>query len=183
MEYIKDFLTLNFSEFDNLGINFPIGAFLVFFTIAMCVASFLYNYKKRCTVSLLKQLIRHNAIDSESAKNLRELHLEGIWSLKHALSGSGQLTYIVKAANVDKIDYETYAAKSKKHGFKDKKINFDEAQFYIPHERMSKAKRIIETSSTEWWRPILISVLLISMLAILSVFLPDILKSINSSVK
>ena len=183
MDYIMDFLELNLSDFENFGINFPIGAFLVFFTAAMCVASFIYNNKKRYTVSMLKQLTRHNATDAENAKTLKELHLERVWSLKNALSGSGQLTYIVKTANEQKMDFEEYTAQSKKRGFKSKKINFDEAKFYIPSEKMNKAKSIIQGSSTEWWRPALVSVFLIAALAILSVFLPNILQTINSSVK
>jgi len=178
-----DFLELNLSEFENFGINFPIGAFLVLFTITLCMAVFIYNYKKRYTATLIKQLIRHNAINEESAKTLKELHLDSSRVLKIALSRSGQLTYIVKSAGDNRPSYEEYVAQSRKRGFKGKKINFDEVKFYIPSSRIDKAKHTVETSNTEWWRPMLVSFILIAVLAILSVFLPDILQTINSSVK
>lgn len=183
MDFIKDFLKLNLSEFENFGINFPIGIFITLFTVTMCVAIFVYNYKKSYTASLLKQLIRHNATDEQSAKTLKELHLDNIWAIKLALSGSGQLTYMVKAAGGKKTSYEEYVAQSRVRGFKDKKINFDEAKFYIPSDRTDKAKRTLESSNTEWWRPALISILLITTLMILALFLPEILKAINSYVK
>ena len=183
MNFITDFLSLNLTQYENFGINFPIGMVIVIFSVAMCVAFFIYNYRKRYTAFMLKQLIRHNATSAENAKTLKDIHLEKNLYLKSALSGSGQLTYLVKSADASNPTYEEYVTESKKRGFKEKKINFEEAKFYVHEERVNKAKRIVETSNTEWWRPILFSAIVIVLLVISAIFLPEILNSINSSVK
>lgn len=182
MDFIKDFFELNLNKYENFGISFPIGAVLIIFTVAICVSVFLYNYKKIYTASLLKQLIRHNATNEESAKTLKELRLDSSKAIKRALSGSGQLTYLVQSAGEEKPSYEEYLAHSREHGFKDKRINFNEARFFIPHDRIAKAKRTLEASNTEWWHPVLILSILIVILIILAIFLPEILNSINPSV-
>lgn len=182
MDFIKDFLSLNLSQYENFGVNFPIGAFLSIFSLAMCVAFFIYNYQKRYTALILKQLLRHSATSAETAKTLKDLHLENNFYLKSALSGSGQLSHLVKSAENLKPTYEEYISNAKKRGFKEAKINFDNARFYISEEQMSRVKRIVETNNTEWWRPVLFSAILILLLVILSIFLPDILQAINSSV-
>ena len=183
MDFITEFFSLNLSQYENFGINFPIGMFIVFFTLAMCAAFFIYNYQKRYVAFMLKQLIRHNATSRENAKTLKELHLEKNFYLKSALSGSGQLTYLVKSTDYSQPTYEEYVSESKKRGFKEKKINFEQAKFYISEERINESKRIVERSNTEWWRPILFSAIAIALLGILAIFLPEILNSINSSVK
>lgn len=183
MNFIKDFLSLNLSQFENFGVNFPIGAFLAFFSLAMCVAFFIYNYQKRYTAFILKQLIRHSATSAETAKTLKDLHLENNLYLKSALSGGGQLAHLVKSAENLKPTYEEYISNSKKRGFKENKIDFADAKFYISEEQMSKAKRIVKTTSAEWWKPVLFSAILILILVILMIFLPEILQAINSSVK
>lgn len=183
MDFIKDFLSLNLSQFENFGMSFPIGAFLMIFSLAMCVAFFIYNYKKRSAALILKQLIRHNATSGETAKTLKDLHLEKNFYLKSALSGGGQLSHLVKSAEDLKPTYEEYILNSKKRGYKEKKIDFDEAKFYISEEQINKAKRIVETSNTELWRPILFSAVMILLLVILMIFLPEILQAINSSVE
>jgi len=182
MDFIKDFLSLNLSQYENFGVNFPIGAFLSIFSLAMCVAFFIYNYQKRYTALILKQLLRHSATSAETAKTLKDLHLENNFYLKSALSGSGQLSHLVKSSENLKPTYEEYISNAKKRGFKEAKINFDNARFYISEEKMSRVKRIVETNNTEWWRPVLFSAILILLLVILSIFLPDILQAINSSV-
>lgn len=182
MDFIKEFLSLNLSQFENFGVNFPIGAFLLLFSLVMCVAFFIYNYQKRCTALVLKQLIRHNATSAEASKTLKDLHLEKNFYLKSALLSSGQLSRLVKSAEDLKPTYEEYISNSKKRGYKEKKIDFDKAKFYISEEQINKAKRIVETANTEWWRPVLFSAVMILLLAILMIFLPEILQAINSSV-
>lgn len=183
MNFIEEFFSLNLNQFENFGVNFPIGAFLLIFSVAMCAAIFIYNYQKRCTGLILKQLVRHNATNAESAKTLKELHLETNFYLKAALSRGGMLTHLVKSANSETPTYEEYVSNSKKRGYKEAKIDFKEAKFYIPEEQKAKAKRLVEGSGGEWLKSAISAAVIILVLVILMLFLPDILDAVNASSK
>lgn len=181
MSFIKDFFLLDLNQFENFGIYFPIGAVITAMAVAMCVAFFIINYHKRYTTLLLTQLIRHKALDEVGAKTLRALKLDKLLGLKSALSRNGQLTYMVRRTGETKKTYEEYMTVSKKRGYKDEKINFDEACFYIDPERIERAKRLVESTNTEWWRPALMAVFIIAIWVVLALFLPDLLNSLNAT--
>ena len=181
MKYIKDFFFLNLENYENIAFPFPIGIFLTVFTLALCIMSFVVNYYKRHTTYMLKQLLRHKAFDASVAKTLSELNLKDSFPVKLALSGSGQLTYLVKRAGFVRPTYEEYVENSKIKGFKDEKINFQEAKFYLDIEKIDRAKRTVERARTDWYRPVIISVVLIAILVALVFLLPMLLDFLNKS--
>ena len=182
MKFIKDFLLLNFDQFENFGFSFPIGIFVTSMAAALCIAVFTINHHKNYTLCILKQLIRHEALDESRAKTLAELRLDGIWGLKSALSRKGQLTYMVKRVGEKTQTYDEYVAESKKKGYKEDKPDFDCAKFYIPADRIDRAKRLVETTNTEWWRPALMCLFILIFLGVIATFLPGLLDAINNSV-
>lgn len=179
MKFLKDFFFLNLSDYENLKVAFPIGAFLIAVCIASCAAVFAMTYYKRTNNAICKQLMRHGAIGEDKAKTLKELHLLDSRAIKSALSKSGQVTYIVKRVGENAETYEQYMEKMKTKGYKPEKIDFDSAKFYIAEERVDDAKRIVYSANHPWWKPALISVGLIAVLILLALFLPDILTKIN----
>ena len=181
MDFIKDFFTLNLNQFKNFGISFPIGAILTSFALALCTAVFIINYHKRYTLSLLTQLIRHEAIDAASAKTLKALRINAGFGIRSALSRKGQLTYMVRRVGESSQTYEEYLAASKKRGYRDEKIDFDNATFYLDPEHSDRAKRLIETTNSEWWRPALMAAIIIGIWILAILFLPDLLETINAS--
>ena len=181
MDFIKDFFFLNLNNYKNIAFPFPIGMFLIFFAVAMCVMCFLLNYTKTHTTSLLKQLMRHKAFDEESAKTLAELHLPKSLALRMALSQSGQTADMVKRAGYIKPTYEDYVNDSKKKGYKDAKINFDTEKFYLDLEKIGRAKKIVETDKSSPIRPYVFSLVFIGILVALMFLLPDLLEIINNS--
>ena len=183
MKLIKDFFFLNLNDYENIAFPFPIGMFLMFFTVAMCAMCFIMNYTKSRTTSLLKQLMRHKAFDEDSAKTLAQLRLPHSLALRLALSQSGQIAYMVHRAGYVRPTYEDYIAASKKNGRRNAKINFDTERFYLDVEKISRAKKIVETDKTSIIKPILFSVLFIGILIGLMFSLPEILEAVNSSLK
>lgn len=181
MDFIKEFFLLNFNQFDNFGISFPIGIFLTSMAIALCAAVFIINHHKRYTCSFLKQLLRHEALDDQKAKTLTSLKLENMLGLKSALARKGQLTYMVKRVGETEKTYDEYMVESKKRGYKDEKIDFESALFYIAPERVDRAKRLVETTNTEWWRPALMAVFIVSIWVIMALFVPELLQSLNEA--
>ena len=126
MNSIKDFFFLNLNQYESFGFSFPIGMFLIFMTVVLCAASFVLNYQKCYTRAILKQLTRHKAKDEKSAKTLSELHLEKSLGLKYALAKSSSLKSMVKRVGESTPTYEEFVENSKKKGFKEEKIDFDE---------------------------------------------------------
>lgn len=181
MKFIKDFVSLNFSQYDNFGFAFPIGFFITALLCAMCVAAFVLNYSCRCETALLKQLIRHGATDEDKAKTLQQLRLSGSRYIKHMLSrGSGRVCATVSRAGYTPPSYEDYVAASKKRGYKAEKIDFDTARFYLNGDNLKKAEGYVNTAHSELWRPIITAAVIICIFALLVAFLPDALALINS---
>lgn len=181
MKTIKDFFFLNLNNYDNLKISFPIGAFLIAVALASCAAVFAMTFYERTNASICKQLMRHNAIDGEKGKTLKELRLD-TRAVRAALSRSGQITHIVKRVGESAPTYEEYVENMKKKGYKPEKIDFETARFYIAADKIDTAKKILYRTNHQWWKPAAISVGIIAVLVLLMIFLPDILSSINKSI-
>ncbi|MBE6643815.1 MAG: hypothetical protein E7612_00390 [Ruminococcaceae bacterium] len=184
MQIIKEFFFLNFSQYENFGINFPIGVFLILLCIVGCVSVFFLTYYRMFTRSLYSQILRHNATDEQSAKTLSELKLDKSFAIRSALSKSnGQITYIVKRAGQEELNYDEYVKKSSEKGYKAEKIDFSSAKFYIPADKIDKAKQLLENSDVSWIKAAIVSVILVGLL-ILSIFtMDDLLSFINGLVK
>ena len=182
MKIIKEFFFLNLNQYENIGLYFPIGVFLIFLCVATAAAVFFVTYYKSYTTTLYKQLLRHGATDEASAKTLKELRLDASLPIRRALSRqSGQITYIVKRVGDIKPSYEEYVENSKKRGYKPEKIDFDKARFYIHPERIDNAKKLTESGGAPLWRAILICLIILSILALLVWLLPDLLSAIDTA--
>ena len=183
MDQIKNFFLLNLNNYDNINIDFPIGAFLIAITLSFCVASFVINDYKSKTAALIKQLSRHGAKSEETAKTFSELRIKNTLTVRRALMGSGQFKNIVKRVGEKKESYEEYIerTKSKNKNKREEKIDFATARFYIDPEFENRAKRIYESDNSGILRPILISVMLVAILICLVIFLPELLTMINNS--
>ena len=175
-----EYLFLNFKDYKNLGFNFPIGLILVFFAIAFPIAVFFINSKKNTVTFAVKQLVRHEAFDENSAKSLTTLRLSKIKRFKKMLLSGGELASMIKIVGYVKPSYEDYV-KLKKENKKPEKINFDEIKIYLNSERKEKAYTIAETEITPIWKPILIAIAGILILALLFIFMPEILDFLNKS--
>ena len=182
LEDLKDFFFLNLNNYSNIKINFPIGIFLTLITVSLCVFAFIYACRRIVIVDFLKQLLRHDAINEENAKTLSKLRIKEGFLLKNMLSKtSGQLKSIVSIKGETKMTYEQYLIASKAKGYKEKKIDFSSAEFFINPEKLDDAKKTVESESPSIIKPILMSILLLVLLICVSLVLPQILDYINAS--
>jgi hypothetical protein len=172
---------LNFKDYKNLGFNLPIGLILIFLAIAFPIMVFFINNKKNTTCFAMKQLVRHEAFSEESAKNLTTLRLFNNKLFKKMLLSGGQIASIIKIVGYEKPSYEEYL-KAKKEKKKLSKINFSEIKIFISEEKKEEAETIAEAEITPIWKPIVISVAGIAILALLFIFMPEILTLLNSSI-
>ncbi len=183
MGIFKEFFFLNFKDYENIKINFPIGMILIALTLAISAAAFIITYHKIYISTLLKRLIRFGATDESGAKTLSDLGLSNIGALRSSLSRSGQLTFMVKRRGAEDITYEEYTTRIKTKGYKEEKINFETAEFYIAPDKLDRAKKTVETDSTSWLRPIILSAVLVALLIVFAIFAPEILSLLNNYLK
>lgn len=175
-----EYLFLNFKDYKNLGFNFPIGLILVFFAVAFPLAVLFINSKKNTITFAVRQLVRHEAFDESSAKSLSSLRLSQSKSFKKMLVSGGELSSMIKIVGYEKPSYEDYV-KLKKENKNPEKINFDEIKIYLKSESKEKAYTIAEAEITPIWKPILIIASGILILALLFIFMPEILDFLNKS--
>lgn len=183
MGFLKDFFFLDLSDYENFGMSFPLGLFLILLTIGISSALFVINYNKMIMATALKKLLRHKATDELSAKTLSDLGLDGVKKLKHALSHSGQLSYIVKRVGAEEITYDEYLSKSKEKGFKEEKIDFSTEKFYISPDKIDRAKKILEEDNSSFTKPIVLTAVMVAVLILFAILAPDVLSAINSSLE
>ena len=181
MKILKEFFFLNLIQFENIGIYFPLGVFLILACAVACCSVIFFTYHKIYTRLIYKKLLRHNAVGEENAKTLRELKIDDSFAIRSLLSRpNGQLTYIVKRAGEEKISYEEYMQKSKKV---EEKIDFSTAGFYIPGDKTDMAKKLLEGSEPSWIKAAIVCVFFIGLL-VLAVFTAyDLLYWINGLLK
>lgn len=183
MSFFKDFFFLNLGDYENFGISFPLGIFLIILTVALSLSLFIITYHNIYITALLKRLIRFGATSEAGAKTLSELGLEKVRSIRYALSRSGQLTFMVKKAGVSEITYEEYVEKIKKKDYREEKIDFNEARFYISEDKLDRAKKTVETNSTSWFKPAVLSAVFFAILILFAVFSEEILTFFNNAAK
>lgn len=176
--YLKQFFLLNLKDYPHIGIYFPIGMVLIFLTVAISLISFVITYQKRGVYDFCLALSRHNANSPENAKTLSELHLGHNNSLKRAIRRGGQLAFMVKRVGEVKPTYE----EARKKKFKYPTIDFAEARFYVAGKGADRAERIANGPYPAWWKPIALTAFCIIVLAVLFVFLPDLLTMLDEFV-
>ena len=96
------------------------------------------------------------------------------------LKSGGELASMIKIVGFQKPTYEDFI-KANKQQRKAEQINLEEAKIYLCSESKEKAYRIAEVEITPIWKPIVISAAGIIILALLFIFMPEILNFLNNS--
>jgi hypothetical protein len=178
----KDFLLLNLNEYENFIFSFPIGAFIFFLNIALVASLFLYYYNKKATCAFLRGLLRHGAVGKSKAVTLKKLHLDGSFLLKSILSKkSGLIKRLTARVGEKSLTYEEHLAKAKEKGYREEKIDFSTAAFYIKEDCKEKAEDEISRNDVSILTPIVFSVVIAIITVLLMIYLGDILSFINDA--
>ena len=177
--FFKNYFLVNLKDYPSFGFDFPITAVLFCFLIALIFTTVVVNYKRRKIEEVISALTRHKAFNEESAKTLAELNLN-LASVRSLLSSEGQLTKMVSYVGEKKLGYEEFMELSKSKEYKEEKIDFDEARFYINESGRDRAKRVLEMGSASVTNTILFCLLLVAVFICLTLLMPGILSALNS---
>ena len=181
LDDVKEYLSVNLKDYENININFEINKFILLCALALCVISFFVNYKRGLLVNTVKQLLRHNATDEESAKTLEELGLADSRGIRKAIFTSTQLRRMISIIGENRPTYEEYVAAQK-----DKKKIADPdplaVRIYIPAEAMDRAKHVYNTYSISISNTILACVMFLASAVCLVLLMPELLTFLNGSI-
>ena len=180
LDDVKEYLSVNLNNYENIGINFEINKFILLCAVALCVVAFYVNYRRALMVNIVKQLLRKNAISEESAKTLAELRLDSSRGIKKAICTSSQLRRLISIVGESRPTYEEYVEAQKEK----KKIDSPDpstVRIYIRAESMDRAKHIYNTYNVSIFNTLLACVLIIAFGVCLVFVMPEILTLINSS--
>ena len=178
--FVKDYLLLNFKDYIDPGIDFPINIFLLSIAAGLCIASVLITFHRRYIAVLIKQLMRHEAFNEENAKTLSQLRIKPNIVFRSALKRkNGQLASLISRVGEKSYTYEEYAALQKKKGFKEEKIDFSNASFYINSDAMDRAKKISEDGMPSYFKTILGCIFILVIFICVTLFMPEILSWVS----
>lgn len=175
--YNKYFL-VNLNDYSNIEIDFEINKILFFFFVGIIFATIIVNLSREVNTAIIKALMRHEVYTEEDAKTLSDLKLNK-FTARMALSSSSRLSKLVKRVGAKEYTYEEYSALIKEKGFKEEKIDFENAKFYLSEEGIDDAKRIAEANVTSPLNTILFCLLLLAVYVCLMFTIPEILTFIN----
>ena len=180
MNFYEKYFLINLKDYPALGIDLEINKILLFLVIGAIFAAIFVGYRRAGVASVIRGLLRREAKSEESARTLDDLRANSL-SVRLVLRASGgRLSKIISRVGAPKYTYEEYVALTKKRGFKEEKIDFKNAKFFIAEERTDEAKRIYERSESPLFHTVLFCVLLVAIYVCLLFAMPEILDFINS---
>ena len=177
---IKELLSLNLKDYENIGVDFEINKFLLFLAIGLCAASFVINYRRSLIIDTVKQLFRHNATGEENAKTLTELGLMSSSGIRKAVVSDSQLRKMIRVVGEVNPTYDEYLASTKRGGKKLPETDITTARIYIPDESLERAKFVYNTYSTSLLKTILLCVFIIAVTVCLILVSPSVITTVDS---
>lgn len=180
MDFYEKYFLLNLKDYPSLGIDLEINKILLYIVIGAIIALIFMGYRKAGASSVVRSILRRGAKNEESAKTLDELKVNTPAARSVLRATGGRISKLVFRVGATKYTYEEYVRLTKKRGYKEEKIDFATAKFYIPEEMSDEAKKIYERSDSPLFHTLLACVLLISLYVCLLFAMPEILDIIDS---
>lgn len=180
MNFYEKYFLINLKDYSGFGIDLEINKILLFILIGALAAIILIGFRKAGMARVVKSLLRHEAKGEESAMSLDELKIN-TYAARLALSSqSGRLAKVISRVGAPNYTYEEYVALTKQKGFKEEKIDFATAKFYIEESKTDEAKRIYDRSDSPMFHTILTCVLLVALYTCLLFAMPGLLSFLSS---
>ncbi len=162
---VKDYFLLDTYYFFDNALHFYINIFVLLLGVAISACCFIVTAYTRSSFTVYTQLLRHKALDEESAKTLDQLHLKPTGTIKHTLLRSNHFNKCIRRAGVDAENNPS--ARSEK-------IDFTKERFYI-----DTSVKLKSTEPPSYTSAIITSAIIIVVSVILFWCMPDILELIS----
>ncbi len=178
-EFYHKYLSINLNDYSNIGIDLEISKILFCFLVGLIIATVIVNYRRASMILIIKKLLRHEVFSEDSAKSLPELDANSL-GVRLSLTSDKRTMSMVKRAGEKQYTYEEYSALIKSKDFKEEKIDFEEAKFYLDETSLEDAKKVVDVPAPSVINTLLFCVLLIAVYICLILLIPEILNLINN---
>lgn len=183
MKVLSSFLqTYNYLDFSNSAVSLEMIVWSIFFGIVLGALASLYN--KRILGSFVRALIKGGANSPTSAVTVNDIGFKKNIFVKNALKNGGVLRKVVHCANEPDIIPDEMINPVRKFlssslEFR-KKLDMNEAKFYIPDDLMYRAEIRYEKKGTDLFS-FFLTVLVFLVVVYLSLqFIPEIIGLVDS---
>ena len=183
MEFIKDCLRLNLGDYENIGIDLEINKLILIIMLAFSIGTVILSLYRGNIRLVIMQLIRHAALDEDSAKTLGQIGLKNSKIIKWMLKGDNLLTKIVRRRGEVRYSYEEYMEMKKAKKLNKVKFNVDEESFYIDPDKRERADTIVEKYESSIQHTALSILFVIAIGICIILVMPGLLNVINSLLK
>ena len=178
-EFYHKYLSINLKDYSNIGIDLEISKILFCFLVGLIIATVIVNYRRASMILIIKKLLRHEVFSEDSAKSLSELDANSL-GVRLSLTSDKRTMSMVKRAGEKQYTYEEYSALIKSKDFKEEKIDFEEAKFYLDKTSLEDAKKVVDVPAPSVINTLLFCILLIAVYICLILLIPEILNLINN---
>ena len=181
IEIIKNNLNINLKNYENINIDINISIVILCIFIGITLVSIVYNHYNYCMITLTKRLIRYSATDIDNAKTLDEINLN-IFGVRFLLNNSSRISKLIERVGEVKLSYDEYEEKLKTKNFKEEKIDFATARFFISYDKIPEARLLSEKPTPGVVSSILFCILMIFLFIFVILTLPELLTLINNTI-
>lgn len=181
-DFIDKYFFLNLKDFPNIAIDLEINKVIFSIALGLILASFIINLNRGAAKSLITKLTRHSAYSEDGAKTLEELKINPL-IVKYLLSSNKRLSGIVRRVGEKTYTYEEYVSMTSKRGYKEEKVDFSSARFYIAEQKRDEASEILNMRDTSVISSILFALLILSVSVCIILLMPSILPFIDALLK
>lgn len=201
--FYSKYLTINLSDYDNIGISLQINVIVLAMTAGLCIGCIILHMRQSAIYTLFKKLVRIEAYGKENATTLKSLGLSDKRYRQTLTSRYGRLKQAITVIGERKQTYEEYQASLKSRGkekpeestaeegatteaesvsvYENDGLISAEASFYVPEDQQDLAAHILERNSTSIIKTVLSCTLILAIGLTLFFTMPLILSALNSA--
>lgn len=174
--FFSELLSTNLKDYGTGETEGNIALIVLLLSIGIVVAVVAISLMNSASVTIIRELVRHEAYTPEGAKTLRELGLEKNILARYALSSGTKSCRIVKCVGEKTLSYEEFIALPKKEqrrygGGRDALGG----SFYISEEDRTRAEDAILANGSSLLSAVLSSLFVLALTFVILLLLPSIL--------
>ena len=179
--FYNEIFNINLSDYENIGINFPINKVLLALTLTLCAACVAFELQRMYTKDLVRKMIRREAFSVDSGVTLSDIGFNNVITRWILTSDTSFVARLVKRVGAVEYTYDEYVSLQKAKKLKREKIDFATARFYLDSTQEKRRNHIMQNYNSSVLRIIMMCALMLVVYGCVAILVPEILSIINDS--
>ena len=177
-DLFQRYISINLSDYSNINVDLEINKIVLLILLGLLISTVVISYKRAIIIRVAKKLLRHEALDEQSAVTLDAIHLNSFF-VKREIEGETRLHRLVGVKGEKDLSYEEYVSKSKSKEEKREESENKERAFYIRGERLDEVKKIASQKDITALNTLLLCILYVIVFVSIVFLMPEILTIVN----